>query len=79
MKVYPPGAEPYTTLHRLDGYIGHDMPHSVAEHICAGWPAPGPRTEIDRIRARMVARHLIYQRRKNVTAVLRQRFGLLTR
>jgi hypothetical protein len=80
MKFCPPGSEPYVTLNRLDGYIGHDMPHSVAEHICAGWPEPGrPRSEVDRIRARMMARHLIYLRRKKVIAVLRQRFGLLTR
>jgi len=80
MKICPPGSEPYVTLNRLDGYIGHDIPHSVAEHICAGWPTLGrPRTEVDRVRARMIARQLIYQRKKMVTIVRRQRFGLLTR
>ena len=80
MKFYPPGGEPYVTLHRLDGYIGYDMPNSVAEHICAGWPEPGrPRSEIDRIRARMVALQLRHERKKRITVALRKRFGLLTR
>ena len=64
MKIYPPGSEPYVILNRLDGYIGHDIPHSVAEHICARWPALGPRTEVERIKARMLARqHIITERR----------------
>ena len=79
MKICPPGSEPYVILNRLDGFVGRDMPHSVADLICAGWPPPGPRTEVDRVRARMVARQLMYQRKKNITTVLRQRFGLLTR
>jgi hypothetical protein len=80
MKIYPPGSEPYVTLNRLDGYIGHDIPQSVAEHICAGWPTLGrPRTEVDRVWARMVALQLNYERKKKVVSVLRQRFGLLTR
>jgi hypothetical protein len=82
MKFSPPGSETYMIVNRFDGFVGHDvscMPNSVAERICAAWPALGPRTEVDRIRARMVARQLIYQRRKKVVTVLRQRFGLLTR
>ena len=79
MKIYPPGSEPYVTLKRLDGYIGHDMPHSVAEHICARWPALGPRTEVERIKARMLARQHTYNLKKRVSIVRRQRFGLLTR
>jgi hypothetical protein len=80
MKFHPPGSEPYVTLNRLDGYIGQDIPHSVAEHICAGWPTLGrPRTEVDRIRARMMALQITYERRKQVVSVRRQRFGLLTR
>ena len=79
MKVYPPGSEPYVTLNRLDGYIGHDMPHSVAEHICARWPALGPRTEVERIKARMLARQHAHNLKKRVSIVRRQRFGLLTR
>ena len=69
MKVYPPGSEPYVTLKRLDGFIGENMPHSVAQTICGWWPAPGsPRSEIDRIRARMMARQLEYERKKRITA-----------
>jgi len=80
MKFCPPGSEPYVTLNRLDGYIGNNMPHSVAEHICAGWPAPGsPRSEVDRIRARMVALQLRHERKQKIIVTLRKRFGLLTR
>jgi hypothetical protein len=82
MTFSPPGSEAYVILNRFDGFVGHDvscMPNSVAEHICAAWPAPGSRTEVDRIRARMVARQLIYNRKKMVSIARRQRFGLLTR
>jgi hypothetical protein len=37
------------------------------------------RSEVDRIRARMVALQLIYQRKKKVVIALRQRFWLLQR
>ena len=80
MKFCPPGSEPYVTLNRLDGFIGENVPHSVAQHICAGWPELGrPRSEIDRIRARMWRRQLVYERQKKITVALRKRFGLLTR
>jgi|tagenome__1003787_1003787.scaffolds.fasta_scaffold20871445_2 hypothetical protein len=78
--ICPPGSEPYVTLNRLDGYIGQDIPQSVAEHVCAQWPELGRRrTEVDRIRARMMALQITYERRKKIVSVLRQRFGLLTR
>jgi hypothetical protein len=80
LKCCPPGSEPYVTLRRVDGFIGENMPHSVAQHICSWWPAPGsPRSEIDRIRARMIALQLQYEHKKKITVALRKRFGLLTR
>jgi hypothetical protein len=79
MKICPPGSEPYVILNRFDGYVGNGMPAAVAERICAAWPPPGPRTEVDRIRARMMARQLIYQRKKMIVTLHRKRFGLLTR
>jgi hypothetical protein len=72
--------KPHVILNRLDGFVGENMPNSVAEHICGWWPLPGSsRSEVDRIRARMVALQLNYERKKKVVSVLRQRFGLLTR
>jgi hypothetical protein len=80
VKICPPGSEPYVILNRLDGYIGSNMPQSVAEHICGGWPTLGRRrSEVDRIRARMVALQFGYERKKKIVSVLRRRFGLLTR
>jgi hypothetical protein len=82
MKICPPGAEPYVILSRLDGFVGNDisrMPNSVVAHMLASLPSTGGRTEVERIRARMVARQLRYQRKNKVAIVLRQRFGLLTR
>jgi hypothetical protein len=82
MKFAPPGSEPYVTLRRFDGFLGSDprcVPNSVAAHILAALPPPEGRTEVERIRARMVARQLIYNRKKMVSIARRQRFGLLTR
>lgn len=83
MKTFaPPGSEPYVILNRFDGFVGHDVsciPNSVAAHILAGLPPANGRTEIERIKARMMRRHLIYQRKQKVAIVRRQRFGLLTR
>jgi len=82
MKFSPPGAEPYVTLRRFDGFLGRDpshTPNSVAAHVLAALPPLEGRTEVERTRARMMARQLIYQRKKMITIARRQRFGLLTR
>jgi hypothetical protein len=79
MKFSPPGSEPYVILSRFDGFLGsdpRDVPNSVAAYILA---AMRGRTEVERIKARMLARQLAYNRRKMVSIVRRQRFGLLTR
>ena len=52
MKFAPPGAEPFRSLKRIDGWIGADpsrIPNSVAREIAAALPPSGGRTEIDRI------------------------------
>lgn len=81
MKFAPPGAEPYKTMNRLDGWIGRDpsrIPNSVAAEIGAALPPLG-RSEIDRIRTRMTVRQLAYERKKKVRIAWRRRFGLVTR
>jgi len=52
------------------------VPNSVAAHILA---AMSGRTEIERIKARMLARQHTHNLKKRVSIVRRQRFGLLTR
>ena len=82
MKFAPPGAEPYRTLTRADGWFGSDptcIPNSVAAEIGAAFPSLNGRSEIDRIRTRMWARQLKYERAKKVRLAWRRRFGLLTR
>lgn len=42
MKFAPPGAEPYRTLTRIDGWVGNDpthLPNSVAVKIAAAMPS----------------------------------------
>ena len=82
MKFAPPGAEPYQTLTRVDGWLGGDparIPNSVAREIAAAFPRLEGRTKIERIQARMMARQLIYERAKKVRLARRRRFGLITR
>jgi hypothetical protein len=82
MKFAPPGAEPYRTLTRVDGWLGNDpsrIPYSVAREIAAALPRFEGRTEVERIRARMMARQLAYEHKKKVCVARRRRFGLLTR
>jgi hypothetical protein len=82
MKFAPPGAEPYRTLTRVDGWLGSDptrIPNSVAREIAAALPRLEGRTEVERIRARMLARQMAYESKKKVRIARRRRFGLLTR
>ncbi|WFU45602.1 hypothetical protein QA640_47290 (plasmid) [Bradyrhizobium sp. CB82] len=82
MKFSPPGAEPCRTLTRVDGWFGSDptdIPNSIARQIAAALPPLEGRTEVERIRARVMARQLIYERSKKVRVGRRRRFGLLTR
>jgi hypothetical protein len=63
----------------FDGFLGsdpRDVPNSVAAHILA---AMSGRTEVERTKARMLARQHTHNRKKRVSIVRRQRFGLLTR
>ena len=79
MKFAPPGSEQYVILNRFDGFLGsdpRDVPNSVAAHILA---AMSGRTEIERIKARMLARQHAHNLKKRVSIVRWQRFGLLTR
>jgi hypothetical protein len=65
MKFSPPGAEPYRTLTRVDGWLGNDpsgIPYSVAREIAAALPRFEGRTEVERIRSRMLARQMAYAR-----------------
>lgn len=82
MKFAPPGAEPYRTVTRIDGWVGNDpthLPNSVAVKIAAAMPSLRGPSEIDRIRARMTVRQLRYERSKKIRIAWRWRFGLLTR
>lgn len=81
-KFAPPGAEPYRTLTRLDGWVGDDpsvIPISVAREIAAALPSFEGRNEVERIRARMMARQMRYELQKKVSIARRRRFGLTTR
>ncbi|GLR90563.1 hypothetical protein [Bradyrhizobium iriomotense] len=81
MKFAPPGAEPYRTLTRVDGWFGsnpNEIPNSIAREIAAALPLSGL-NENDRIRSRMMARQMAYERKKKVRIAFRRRFGLLTR
>jgi hypothetical protein len=66
------------TVHRLDGFVGDPshVPSSIAGRILA---QSYGRTEVDRIKGRMLARQLVHERKQKVTIALRQRFGLFTR
>ena len=82
MKFAPPGSEQHRVLTRLDGWIGHDpyrMPISIATEIAAALPPLEGRRTIERIRARMMARQLAYERAKQVRLARRRKFGLETR
>jgi hypothetical protein len=82
MKFAPPGAEPYRTLTRVDGWLGSDpsrIPNAVAREIVAALPPLEGRTKVDRIRARMMARQVAHDRKKKVRIARRRKFGLLTR
>jgi hypothetical protein len=59
----PPGWEPHRIQVRLDGWVGSDPSHapaSVAEAIACAMPQP---TEVEIIRARMLARQRMMERR----------------
>lgn len=65
-------------MRRIDGWCGDfsEMPDSIAREITM---SSRPFTEVDRIRARMFARQMLYERRKKKRAALRKRFDLITR
>lgn len=81
MKFCPPGAEPFRTLQRVDGWFGsiEDVPEGVARLIVGEMPSGRPRTVAEATRARMIARQLKYELSKNVILARRNRFGLETR
>jgi hypothetical protein len=52
-------------LKRIDGWISGDptrLPNSVARLIADNFSSPGGRSEIDRIRARVMARQMMFER-----------------
>jgi hypothetical protein len=62
------GMASHTTVNRLDGWIGRDpsrIPNSIAREIAAALPPLG-RSEVDRIRTRIMARQMVYERKKKV-------------
>lgn len=81
MKFCPPGAEPFRTLHRIDGWFGNpeDVPESVARLIVGEMPSAIPRSVAEATRARMIARQLKYELSRNVILARRNHFGLETR
>ncbi|MGY4293097.1 hypothetical protein AB7Z32_12055 [Bradyrhizobium sp. 482_C4_N1_1] len=81
MKFCPPGAEPFQTLQRIDGWFGspEEVPESVARLIVGEMPSGRPRTVAEATRARMIARQLKYELSRKVIVARRNRFGLETR
>jgi hypothetical protein len=65
LKFCPPGAEPFQTLQRIDGWFGspEEVPESVARLIVGEMPSGRPRTVAEATRARMIARQLKYEYR----------------
>jgi hypothetical protein len=66
MKFAPPGADPYRTLTRIDGWLGSDIPNSFAREIAAALPRFEGRTEVERILSRMTRRQMAYDQKKKV-------------
>lgn len=81
MKFRPPGAEPFRTLHRIDGWFGspEEVPEGVARLIVGEMPSARPRSVAEATRARMIARQLKYELSQKVILARRNRFGLETR
>ncbi|MDI3564204.1 hypothetical protein [Bradyrhizobium sp. Arg816] len=81
MKFCPPGAEPFRTLHRIDGWFGspEEVPDSVVRLIVGKMPTAAPRSVAEATRARMMVRQLKYELSQKVVLARRNRFGLETR
>ncbi|MFK4525735.1 hypothetical protein AB7008_41600 [Bradyrhizobium sp. 521_C7_N1_3] len=81
MKFCPPGAEPFRTLQRIDGWFGspEEVPEGVARLIVGKLPSAGQRSVAEATRARMIARQLKYELSQKVILARRDRFGLETR
>jgi hypothetical protein len=81
LKFCPPGAEPFRTLQRLDGWFGsiEEVPEGVARLIFGGMPSARPRSVAEATRARMIARQMKPELSRKVILARRNRFGLETR